>query len=359
MKLALIGGFLGSGKTTAIVKACHQLIGSGEKVAVITNDQGDQQVDTALIRSLGLPSEEVINGCFCCNYAQLDTHIDELSARVRPSIIFAESVGSCTDLAATIAKPMSRLKPDIKSVITIFADAELLLSFVEGRSLFVNESIRYIYQNQLKEAELLVVNKIDLLTSDELLKVKTFVDSQYPEKSIFYHSSWNDRDIATWLRSVDQFTLTKERTSLDIDYDIYANGEAALSWLDRRIVLRSASGNAVFITTKVIGAIFDAIQQRRLPIGHLKFFIKSGTESDKVSFTSSSTSSNVTLEVTESDTLEILINARIEAASADLGQLIARVFQQSQATYGCEILTERSALFTPGYPKPTYRYSNF
>lgn len=46
MKLVLIGGFLGSGKTTAIVNASAQLIRDAKKVAVITNDQGDQQVDT-------------------------------------------------------------------------------------------------------------------------------------------------------------------------------------------------------------------------------------------------------------------------------------------------------------------------
>jgi G3E family GTPase len=52
MKLFLIGGFLGSGKTTAIVNACQHLIKKDQRVAVITNDQGDQQVDMHLSKAL-------------------------------------------------------------------------------------------------------------------------------------------------------------------------------------------------------------------------------------------------------------------------------------------------------------------
>ena len=81
MKLVLAGGFLGSGKTTAIVSACRQLISQKKRVGVITNDQGDQQVDSAFVRGYGIPVREVANGCFCCNYDQLDTHLRSLLQR--------------------------------------------------------------------------------------------------------------------------------------------------------------------------------------------------------------------------------------------------------------------------------------
>src|SRR6187402_45812 len=103
MKLFLIGGFLGSGKTTAIVNASHHLLRTKRRVAVITNDQGNQQVDTALVRNSGIPAEEVANGCFCCQYNELDSSINILMENYDPAIIFAEAVGSCTDLIATVA----------------------------------------------------------------------------------------------------------------------------------------------------------------------------------------------------------------------------------------------------------------
>lgn len=121
MKLVLVGGFLGSGKTTAIVHASQQLLKQNKKVAIITNDQGDQQVDSALVTSLSIPTREVSNGCFCCNFKQLETHLLSIAEKDKPEIIFAESVGSCTDLIATIAKPLNQLRPEIEVAISIFA----------------------------------------------------------------------------------------------------------------------------------------------------------------------------------------------------------------------------------------------
>src|SRR6185295_14842032 len=101
MNFYLVNGFLGSGKTTAIVNACKQLIGNQKKIAIITNDQGTQQVDSAYVQSLSMPNGEVANGCFCCRYNQLEKIVTELTTSEQPETFFAESVGSCTDLIAT------------------------------------------------------------------------------------------------------------------------------------------------------------------------------------------------------------------------------------------------------------------
>src|SRR6185503_19115810 len=99
VKLCLVGGFLGSGKTTAIAEAAKYLSNAKKKVGVITNDHGTQQVDSLFIKSHNIPSEEVSGGCFCCNYEDLQESIHNLIFGNNPDIIFAESVGSCTDLA--------------------------------------------------------------------------------------------------------------------------------------------------------------------------------------------------------------------------------------------------------------------
>lgn len=356
MKLVLIGGFLGSGKTTAIVNASAQLMGNAKKVAVITNDQGDQQVDTALVNSLELPSGEVINGCFCCNFNQLDKHIDRLRDSFEPHYLFAESAGSCMDLIATVAKPIAAHKPGLLVVISVFADAELILSFLENRSSFINDSIRYIYHNQLQEADLLIVNKTDLVRPDDLEKIRHFIGRQHSNKIVLYHSSMNPGDISKWIQAIDQFTDAGQRKPLELDYDLYAEGEASLAWLDRQIVLSSASSNAVFICEKLIGSLFNSIQQQRLPIGHLKFFIGSDCESRKVSFTSGATSGNIKLDLKECHSLSVLINARIQADPAQLAALIDKIVLLCQQTYGCAIVTKSSAAFSPGYPAPTHRY---
>jgi G3E family GTPase len=106
LKLFLVGGFLGSGKTTAIYQAAKYLQQDKKKVGVITNDQGTQQVDTKFIKGHSISSEEVADGRFCCNYDELEKSIESLQLNERPDVIFAESVGSCADLAATVINPL-------------------------------------------------------------------------------------------------------------------------------------------------------------------------------------------------------------------------------------------------------------
>ena len=66
----LVGGFLGSGKTTAIRSVCELLRQRGEEASVITNDQGTLLVDTAFLQR-SHPTRDVTGGCFCCRYDQL------------------------------------------------------------------------------------------------------------------------------------------------------------------------------------------------------------------------------------------------------------------------------------------------
>jgi G3E family GTPase len=96
--VALVGGFLGAGKTTLILKAARILEARGVRVAAVLNDQGDDLVDTALARQSGTPADQVSGGCFCCRFPDLVDALERLAAH-RPDVIFAEAVGSCTDLA--------------------------------------------------------------------------------------------------------------------------------------------------------------------------------------------------------------------------------------------------------------------
>jgi G3E family GTPase len=103
--VAVVGGFLGAGKTTLILKAARILATRGVRAAAVLNDQGDELVDTELARRSGIPADQVPGGCFCCRFPDLLDAIERLVAH-EPEIIFAEAVGSCTDVAATTLRPL-------------------------------------------------------------------------------------------------------------------------------------------------------------------------------------------------------------------------------------------------------------
>ena len=115
--LVLIGGFLGAGKTTLILKAAELLKARGLHPAAIMNDQDAGLVDTRLAMAHNLATREVSGGCFCCRFSLLMEAADQLS-NYAPDVIFAEPVGSCIDLSATILHRLERLQDgDRKSVV--------------------------------------------------------------------------------------------------------------------------------------------------------------------------------------------------------------------------------------------------
>src|SRR5919106_2067962 len=108
----MVGGFLGAGKTTALIRAGEHLARSGRRVGLIMNDQSDALVDTALVRSRHLPVEEIAGGCFCCRFNSLVDAAFRLDRDARPVVFLAELVGSCTDLIATVALPLRHMYGD-------------------------------------------------------------------------------------------------------------------------------------------------------------------------------------------------------------------------------------------------------
>jgi G3E family GTPase len=357
MKLYLTGGFLGSGKTTAIYNACLELIDEGIKPAVITNDQGNELVDTQFIRCGKMPALEVPGGCFCCNYKQLDQHIETLQQTHHPEIIFAESVGSCTDLVATVVKPFLQSHPQIEVVLSVFSDACVLSAMIKGSHLFV-ESVKYIYKKQLEEADVLVVNKTDLLTAPDLEEINVVLKKEYPNKKVIYQNSLERGSIQNWLSTLKAFQ-PKKRKSLDLDYHIYGSGEAELAWLDAQIEIYTTEHDAVSCAVSLINKIYLQINNLQLSIGHLKFLIDDGVHQKKISFTSIN-QSILKYELIEfrSSMIKVLINARVQSTSVLLEKIVTDAIRELKLQTDCGLIENKMTAFKPGYPKPAYRILN-
>lgn len=354
MKLFLIGGFLGSGKTTAIRNACIELLKEGTKVGVVTNDQGAQLADTKFIKSANVPVMEVTEGCFCCNYEKLDGFIDVLQKIDHADIIFAESVGSCTDIVATVIKPLQKFRENVEIVISVFADAHLLPTMIQGSRIFV-DSVNYIYKKQLEEADIIIVNKIDLLSKIQLEGIQQLIAQRYPLKKILFQNSFEPKSIKQWLKALTEFK-PQTRKSLELDYDIYGDGEAELAWLDAGIEIYTHDKNAFKAGIALINKIYAKINDQNLPIGHLKFLISDGIQQKKISFTSGNQPFFYTDKITSvAGKIDIIINARVQTEPEYLKSNILDCIDEWKKKTGFTLILKNTSAFKPGYPKPTHR----
>jgi Ni2+-binding GTPase involved in maturation of urease and hydrogenase len=354
MKLHIIGGFLGSGKTTAIEGAARYLAGQGKRVGIVTNDQGQSLVDTAFFRHSGLPTLEVTGSCFCCNFHALEKQVDTLQPN--NDVIFAETVGSCADLVATIIKPMRQFRQDYIT-FTVFTDVRLLRQWLRGELLPLSGDIGYIFGKQIEEAGLLVLNKTDLIAANELQETEKLLQDRFPGKRIHKQNALNEDDITAWVRLLDSGTLQLPETSLTIDYDLYGTGEAELAWLDEEIEF-SFTGDGRGILIGFLESIVGAIQQQRIPIGHLKFFVQGESQGFKVSFpTLHEPDWQDHIPAIEGNTMRVLVNARVETAAVSLRQVVEQALQQMRISGSIQVREAELAFFHPGEPRPTYRFA--
>jgi len=363
MDLHIVGGFLGSGKTTAIAAASKLIQEQGIQVGVVTNDQGKYLVDSRFISSRQIPFGQVTNGCFCCNYNQLDSQIDLLSDRQGVQLIFAESVGSCTDLMATVIKPLSVLKKGEveRLTLSIFADAALLFDFLKNLHSPFSKNIAYIYSKQIEEAEILVVNKTDLLKAGVLEELKILLAEKFPEKTVLFQNSLDQESVQNWIETLNHVSAKHiaGRKSLDIDYQLYGSGEADLAWFDQEIEISSENSDAIKIGKQIIGQILSETENRHWAIGHLKFIIEAGGQTEKISFTTNINSCDLeNLSLPEASEARIIINARIETEPDHLKQMVAEVVQTIRLESKTTILELNTSAFKPGFPNPTHRMSN-
>ncbi|HEY8734965.1 MAG TPA: GTP-binding protein [Puia sp.] len=356
LKLFLVGGFLGSGKTTAIEKAAKYLYHNNREVGVITNDQGTQQVDTLFISGQGIATEEVSGGCFCCNFEDLEGKIESLKREATPDVIFAESVGSCTDLAATVINPLLRLKPDqFEIVLSVFADVRLLIIFLQKNKAIFYDNVNYIYEKQLQEADIIVVNKIDLLTDEQLKVARKMIATAFENKIILYQNSLLEDSVTQWLSICNGLQNSLIRPSLEIDYDIYGAGEAELAWLDEEIQIVTKDKSAATVGSVLMENIYNKILENNHSIGHLKYLIRDGKEKRKISFNAIPHESNADLNFFETNNVSVLINARVQVLPVLLKKIVADAVAETKLASKCRMIRKSMSAFKPGYPRPTHR----
>src|SRR5688572_26984486 len=180
----MIGGFLGAGKTTVVARLAQHLSAQGRRVGLITNDQGKGLVDTAMLSSRGFEVEEIAGGCFCCRFNSLLEAARSLSAATTPDVFIAEPVGSCTDLVATVTYPLRRIYGHEFAIapLSVLVDAVRamrVLGLTHGPKF--SEKVLYIYRKQLEEADIIVINKSDLLDRTELRTLQDELNKQFPQ----------------------------------------------------------------------------------------------------------------------------------------------------------------------------------
>jgi len=363
--LILVGGFLGAGKTTLMGAARARLGRRGKRVGLVTNDQAANLVDTALLRDQDAAVEEVSGGCFCCRFDDLIGAMDRIRSEAGPDVILGEPVGSCTDLSATVMQPIKaayrdryRLAPSSVLVDPDRVRPILGLSPSRNASSGFPENVHYIYRKQLEEADIIVLNKIDLLSDDERLQIETALRRAYPQARVMSLSAREGSGIDAWLEAVEGGAVPGD-TVVDVNYDTYADGEAALGWLNAAYELqgRPPEGWEAFAGSlmRILG---EAFRLEAAEIAHLKIHLASDAGTLVGNLTASEGKPTVRGHVGEaSGSARLLLNVRAHIKPDALRRIVDQAVAQA-CPPSMGLTLEGIECFAPARPEPTHRYAS-
>ena len=360
-RYVMVGGFLGAGKTTALVRAAERLTARGHRVGLIMNDQSEALVDTALVRSRGLPVEEIAGGCFCCRFDSLVEAAARLSAAARPDVLLAEPVGSCTDLTATVTLPLRQLYGEQYAVapLTVLLDPERALRVLgvePGRAF--SPKVLYVYRKQLEEADVLAINKVDVTAPDRVARLRAALAAQYPRARVLELSARRGDGVDAWLDAV--FEGGPSGRALDIDYDAYAEGEALLGWLNASVRLQGPAVDADEYLAGLARLIHGRLAGDGVEIAHLKLTLAplegpgiavvNGVRTDAPP----EPAFRLDAQLEEGD---ITINLRAETAPETLEGAVRGALGELGRATATSLTVTGLACFRPGRPVPTHRFA--
>lgn len=163
MKLIILGGFLGSGKTSILIPLAKEMVENAggadgsTKVAIIENEIGKVGVDTAFTEGSGLFTTELFNGCVCCTIASsLMDSLCKLEEQMHPEFVILETTG--------LARPY-----DVAQQLWDLYDENMSITLITvvdaGRWLRISKVAGALVDEQVDHANYVLMNKID--TADE------------------------------------------------------------------------------------------------------------------------------------------------------------------------------------------------
>jgi len=195
VRLIIITGFLGSGKTTVLMSLARYLGRNLEPkdIVIIENEIGEANVDGRLLSETAYEVRDLTAGCICCTLSgQLIGALEEIKRDIDPQWLLVEATGIAHQ---TIADVISQSVPGLKPFSIVLADAPRWEELMETLPMLIT--------TQIDKADCILINKVDSVSAEELSRVEKEVREINDERPCHNISAASGNLDDTWRKVVD------------------------------------------------------------------------------------------------------------------------------------------------------------
>ena len=216
--------------------------------------------------------------------------------------------------------------------------------------------VQYIFDKQLEEAELLVLNKVDLLSKPKRKAVIAWLEAAYPGKPIHAVSTATGEGLEAWFE-VLLAQQSGPSALMEVDYERYGIGEARMGWFNGAVGIHARGkpldGNAVLL--KLAAGIQKDLEADGVQLAHFKMSLsRQGGELAVVNAVRNGEPAALSRRSTEKFMVaELLVNLRAEAEPEQLDRWVSAHVDHPRKEW--HAVWKKRAFFKPGQPQPTHR----
>jgi G3E family GTPase len=223
------------------------------------------------------------------------------------------------------------------------------------------DKVLYVYRKQLEEADFIVINKSDSVEKERIESLQIAMEREFPGKRFFVVSSREGNGLNEWFAAVRKVEASSG-PAMAVDYEIYAEGEALLGWLNAAITLEAreeVDGNQLLLD------LASGLQQRLgangREVAHLKMTLAPNDGSGELAVVNLTRSDGrpetAQTLMDDLETGELIVNLRAEADSNELADALNATLEERRPEVG-ELALEHIEHFAPGKPEPEVRLAH-
>lgn len=366
-KYMIVSGFLGSGKTTTMIALAREINarmkekGSLGHAAVIANDLGAKNlVDADYTRTADIKISEITGDCICYVTEDLVTAIERLAkagANIVISDIPGAGVGALEHVYMTLEEDYAG-KFDLLPLTCLVDPMRLRMILPEDVREDINlpEEMRFLLNAQLLEADLIVLNKCDLIDEAERDSDLEFIRRAYPDIPVMAISARTGEGIPELVDYLIAHKANAQYRDLGLDSEEFDAAEEKMCWYNRRFFAKEREGKNIDFNDVIedfMEEIRNGLIEAKRNVPHLKLFAAGeGDDFVKCSIVGVDYDLEYERRLEQCYTaIAIIVNARATCESEKFGEIVEDAMDLIKSKYNLKcnvIFTECFGFFDEG-----------